>query len=160
MCRSGLHTSEVLHVYGGKKFTFSLSENIELPTSLDVFLSLFLPIACVLFVFGRSSPETLDDVSPTWSKFPRITHIRKRMFSFIFMTLTRVVVLYTSLRLVEGVYKPQRACVGWWMSQCDRIVSRSVHVNQTYLFLDKGFPHATLFEEEAIYPAKFRKKSS
>ena len=26
---------------------------------------------------------------------------------------TRVVVLYTSLRLVEGVYKPQRACVGW-----------------------------------------------
>ena len=64
MCRSGLHTSEVLHVYGEKKFTFSLSENIELPTSLDVFLSLFLPIACVLFVFGRSSPRR-------WTTFPQ-----------------------------------------------------------------------------------------
>ena len=40
--------------------------------------------------------------------------LRKRMFSFIFMTeITRVVVLYTILRFVEGVYKPQRACVGW-----------------------------------------------
>ena len=64
-------------------------------------------------MFGRSSPETPDEVFPTWSKFPRITYIRKRMFSFIFMRLTRVVVLYTSLRLVEAVYKPQRACVGW-----------------------------------------------
>ena len=29
------------------------------------------------------------------------------------MRLTRVVVLYATLQLVEGVYKPQRACVGW-----------------------------------------------
>ena len=48
-----------------------------------------------------------------WSKFPRITYIRKIMFSFISMRLTWVVVLFTSLWLVEGVHKPQRACVVW-----------------------------------------------
>ena len=96
-----------------KKVTFSLCKNTELLTSLDVFLSLFLSL--------RVFSLCVDEVSPRrWTKFPqrgqlkfpRITYIRKRMFSFVFMTLTRVVVLYTSQRLVEGVYKPQRACFG------------------------------------------------
>ena len=38
--------------------------------------------------------------------------LRKKKF-FHIHEITRVDVLYTSLRLVEGVYKPQRACVGW-----------------------------------------------
>ena len=32
---------------------------------------------------------------------------------FYVQEIIRVVGLYTSLRLVEGVYKPQRAGVGW-----------------------------------------------
>ena len=67
---------------------------------------------CSLYVWTKF-PEMLDEVPPMCLKFPQITYIRKRMFSFIFMRLTWVVELYTSLQLVEGVYKPQWACVGW-----------------------------------------------
>ena len=37
---------------------------------------------------------------------------KKNVF-FHIHEITWVVVLYFSLRFVEGVYKPQRACVGW-----------------------------------------------
>ena len=75
------------------------------------FLAFFFRCVCSLYVWTKF-PRVAGQV-PTRSKFPRITYIRKRMSSFIFMRLTRVVVLYISLRLVEGVYKPQGACVGW-----------------------------------------------
>ena len=72
-----------------------------------------------------------------WIHFPRsvlsvlstssvVVHsfLRKRLLLFLWCffffffffhihEITRVVVLYASLRLVEGVYKPQRACTGW-----------------------------------------------
>ena len=75
----------------------------------------------------------------------------------MFMSLTRVVI-YTILQLVEGVYTTTtwRACVGW-ASQCDRLVSRSVHVNQSNVPVSVKVSNATLFEEETIYPAKIRK---
>ena len=113
LCGTRIRLLEIKHALVGftllrcytfmlKKVTFSLCKNTQLPTSLDVFLSLFLSgHACSLHVWTkfprnawRSFPKTLDEVSPTWSKFPRITHIRKKLLSFIFMTLTRVVVLY------------------------------------------------------------------
>ena len=87
-----------------KKFTFSLSKNAELPTSLDVFLGFFLSL--------RVFSLCLDEVPPTWSNSRESHTSEKECFnSFIFMRVTRVAVLYTSLQLVEGVYKPQRACV-------------------------------------------------
>ena len=64
-------------------------------------------------MFGWVPPRCWMKFPSMWSKFPWITYNRKRMFSFIFMRLTWIVVLYTSLWLVEGDYKPQRACVGW-----------------------------------------------
>ena len=59
---------------------------------------------------------------------------QKKNVFFHIHEITRVTVLYTSLRFVEGVYKPQRACVGWASVTVFTIVSRSVHVNQMYLF--------------------------
>ena len=38
---------------------------------------------------------------------------QKKSIFFRIHEITRVVVLYASLQFVEGVYKPQRACVGW-----------------------------------------------
>ena len=94
MCRSGLRcwVYPRCSTFMLKKFTFSPSKNTELPASQFGRLSSPFPIgACVLFMFGRSSPETLYKVPPTWSKFPRITCIRKRLFSMILMRLTRLV---------------------------------------------------------------------
>ena len=120
-----------------KKFTFSLSNwNTELPTSLDVFLSLFHSL--------RVFSLCLDEVPPRrWTKFPpsdvveippNHIHQKKKIFLHIHdINMGGCVVYKASLRLVEGVYKPHRACFGWAI-QCDTIVSRSVHVNQTYLF--------------------------
>ena len=111
-----------------KKFTFWLSKNTEFTTSLDVFLSLFLLFSLCL-----------DEVPPIcWMKLPNVdeippNHIRKKNVFFLHIHEANMgsslVVLYTSLWLVEGVYKPQ-ACVGWASDQCNR----TVHVNQTYLF--------------------------
>ena len=56
-------------------------------------------------MFGRCFPKTLDEVSPTWSRNSPESHTsEKECVFFIFIRLTRMVVLYTSLRLVEGVY--------------------------------------------------------
>ena len=46
---------------------------------------------------------------------PGVVHsfLRKKNVYVHIHKITRVVGLYTSLRFVEGVYKPQRACVGW-----------------------------------------------
>ena len=94
-----------------KKFTFWLSKNTEFTTSLDVFLSLFLLFSLCL-----------DEVPPIcWMKLPNVdeippNHIRKKNVFFLHIHEANMgsslVVLYTSLWLVEGVYKPQ-ACVGW-----------------------------------------------
>ena len=43
---------------------------------------------------------------------PHQYFLQKKSVFFHIHEITRVVGLYTSLRLVEGVYKPQRACVG------------------------------------------------
>ena len=83
-------------------------------------VSLFL---CVLSYRWIHFPRSVLSILST---SPVVLHsfFRKRMFSFIFIKITWVVVLYTSLRLVEGVYKPQRACVGWtnvtesWLEAC------------------------------------------
>ena len=40
--------------------------------------------------------------------------------------------LYTSLRLVEGVYKPQRACVGW-ASVTESYLEACMGIKRTYL---------------------------
>ena len=74
LCGTRVRLSEIKHVSVGftllrcytfmlKKFTFSLSKNTELPTILDVFLSLFLSgYVCSLYV---------------WTKFPRDAGRRK-----------------------------------------------------------------------------------
>ena len=89
--------------------------------------------------------------SPDW-----MTYVRKRMFSFIFMRLPRVVMLYTILWLVESVYKPQLdelvLVEPVWQNRV-----YSVHTWKSNVPVWTSFPHATLFEEETIYPAKFRK---
>ena len=115
MCWSGLRcwVYSRCSTFMLKKCIFSLFKNTEFPTSLDVFLSLFFSLRVFFLYLGEVPPRRRTKFPPTWSKFPRIGYIRKRMFSFIFMRLTQVLVLYTSLRLVEGAYKPQRGCVGW-----------------------------------------------
>ena len=78
-------------------------------------------------MFGQSSPKMLDEVPPMWSKFLLITYIRKRMFYFIFMRSTWIIMMI-GWRCLQTT-----TSLCWW-SQCDRTVSRSMHVNQTYLF--------------------------
>ena len=128
-----------------KIFTFNLSKNTELPASLDVFLSIFLSLRVFCLCLDEVSIFLslrvfclcclcLDEVPPRRrTKFPpnvveippNLIHQKK--FPFILMRLTRVVVLYTSPQLVKGIYKPQRACVGWasvaesWLETCIRI---------------------------------------
>jgi len=79
LCGTRVRLSEIKHVSVGftllrcytfmlKKFTFSLSKNTELPTILDVFLSLFLSgYVCCLYVWtkfprdaGRSFPNVVE----------------------------------------------------------------------------------------------------
>ena len=52
-----------------KKIIFSLSENTKQLLVLGVILA-FPFIECVLFTFGQSSPELLDEIPPSWSKLP------------------------------------------------------------------------------------------
>ena len=75
-CVGRVYTSEVLHVYGEKS-----SHSVFLITLnfLPVWTS-FLAFsfrACVLFVFGRRSPERLDEVSPMppYSKKKQFTRL-------------------------------------------------------------------------------------
>ena len=145
MCRSGLHCCSVTRLCWKRSHSVFV-KTLNFPLFWTSFLAFTFPVTCVLFMCGRSFPETLEEASPTWSKSPRIKYIKKRMFSFIFMTLTGVVVLYTSLRLVEGVYKPQRDCFGWWFAcvmnepvSQNRVSTGACLVNQTYLFGQK-FP--------------------
>ena len=44
---------------------------------------------------------------------PFLRRKKKKNVFFHVHEIIRVVVLYTSLRLIAGVYKPQRACAGW-----------------------------------------------
>ena len=76
MCWSGLRCRVYSRCFTFmlKRFTFSLSKHTELPTSLDVFLSLFRSL--------RVFSLCLDEVPPTWSKFPRITYIQKKNVFF------------------------------------------------------------------------------
>ena len=83
-------------------------------TKTKNFLSKALVIHCFL-VFRRIRwIHFLSSVLSVLSTSPVVVHsfLRKRTF-FHILEITPVVVLYTSLRFVEGVYKPQRACVGW-----------------------------------------------
>ena len=63
-CVGRVYIAEVLHGVQ-KKFTFSFSKNrAELPTSLDVFLSLFLSLRVFSLCLGKVSPRR-------WTKFPQ-----------------------------------------------------------------------------------------
>ena len=122
---------------------------------LSIFLHLTKTIFCrkrLCFMFPCVSlyrwihfPRSVLSVLST---SPVVVHSflrKRRMFSFIIHEITLVVVLYTSLWLVE-IKCPQTTTSLCWLSQCDRIVSRSVHGNQTYL-LDKFPPgHPKMFE--------------
>ena len=55
--------------------------------------------------------------------------VRNLWIELIFMRLTRVVLLYTCLRLVKGVYKPHQACVGWASVTERWELFQSMHVN-------------------------------
>ena len=53
---------------------------------------------------------------------------QKNNVFFYVHEMTQVVILYTSLRLVEGVYKPQHACVGEPVRQ-NRVSKRACESN-------------------------------
>ena len=174
LCGTRVRLSKIKHVSVGftllrcytfmlKKFTFSLSKNTDRPTVVwTSFLAFSFPVTSVLFMCGQSSPETLpDEVSPpnVVEIPPNHTHQKKNVsYSW---HLTRVVVLYTSLRLVEGVYKPQRACFGWWFACVmnepvwqNRVSKRTCKSNApVWTKVSPMPPHS----KKKIYPAKFRK---
>ena len=62
----------------------------------------------------------LDEIRPRWwMKFPRCdqnspkSHTSEKECFLSYSWNHTCSCVFTSLRLVEGVYKPQRACVGW-----------------------------------------------
>ena len=103
-----MHISFFLSVFFFASF---LLLSIFLAPDKDNFLSKALVLHCFL-VFRRIG-EYISLVL-----FYNLTSscsliFQKSIVFFQIHEITRVVVLYTSLRLVEGVYKPQGACVGW-----------------------------------------------
>ena len=159
LCGTRIRLLEIKHALVGftllrcytfilKKVTFSLCKNTELPTSLDVFLSLFLSgHVCSLHVWTKFPRNA-------WRSFPNVVeippnHIRQKKNVFFhvydFNSGGCVVCILgcdwskVSTNHNELVWVDDDLHV-WWTSQCDRIVSRSVHVNRTYLFGQKFAP--------------------
>ena len=79
----------------------------------------YVQSACIVFpcVTSYRWIHFPSSVLSVLSTSPVVVHsfLRKRLYIYYFFhihEITRVVVLYTSLRFVEGVYKPQWACAG------------------------------------------------
>ena len=75
----------------------------------------FLKFPCFL-VFRRIGEYISLVLFYQFCQPPGVVHsfLRRRKNVYLHIhEITQVVVLYTSLQLVEGVYKPQWACVGW-----------------------------------------------
>ena len=82
------------------KFTFSLSKSTELPTSLDVFLSLFLSL-CVFSLSLDKFPGDAGQSSPNMVEIPPNQIHHKMNVFFHIHEINMGYCVYTSLRLVE-----------------------------------------------------------
>ena len=110
----------------------------------DNLKSFFFP--CVSLCFVVLVNTFLSSVLSVLSSSPVVVQLipQKKNVFFHIHEITRVVVLYTSLRFVEGVYKPQRACVVW-TSVTESCFEAWMWIKRT--FLDE-FPlgHPKMFE--------------